>query len=196
MPVPGKAKGESSGEPLCVYDIAYEGRESRFIARCRECGRKASLKEGVCLASAVGALSREFVPDTLVTSHYMETQYSGPAVELLRRMAKFSTDMDHLALRDPAQGAQAGQGERCAACPHNPRAVYPALRQRFGADPVAFFDDFTLRARALRGYAAANAGEPCPSCTGATESEFSLLLDNFEALVRFVMKEGFQIVVA
>jgi len=202
---PKKASGQQAlppGKRACEYEVGYEARELKMVAKCKECGGRSTLKEGYCLSGIINSFSKESGVDTIILSHFIETQYNNKAIELIRMMTSLAGELTQLANRDPTQGMDDGMGNpipvspeqrrACEQCRFNPAFLYPSLRDAFVMDIEEFYrrlNDVVMDV----GNSAGSVGI-CGNCISTTLGDLNYIYDKFEELVRYIVRQGYQIV--
>ncbi|MEM3342418.1 MAG: hypothetical protein QW728_06960 [Thermoplasmata archaeon] len=195
-----KKKQQPGAPPTeCKYEVGYEARQLKMVMRCKECGGRSSLKDEVCLGAVINALSRETGVDSIILAHFIETQYYEKSIELLKMLVSIANELTQLAGRDPiADAVGAGmqvtsdQKRMCERCSLAPPYVFDQLRGVFIYDLVAFYE--MLVGKVQEAGNAQGAGGICGQCVSTTMGDFSYIYEKFEELVKYIVKEGFQIV--
>ena len=177
----------------CKCEMRHEGSELRRVADCRGCKvGKGELEDAACLAGILEAWTSGIAPDSIVLSGTVERQYSGKALEVLVRMSALMAELDRLSKRGPPQGTSRDVAKRCAKCTMAPPKAFGGLGPMLGTDVVGFYKD--LRDRAVRISDAQFNDEVCAKCLAGTKDDMGFVLDRFEGFLRYVVKEGFSIV--
>jgi hypothetical protein len=132
-------------------------------------------------------------PDSIVLSGTVEKQYSGKALEVLSRMAELMAELERLSRRDPTavEGAK-DAAKRCGKCILAPSKVFADLPVLLKKDMVGFYKEF--RDRSVKVSDAQFNEALCVKCLASTKDDTAFVLDRFEGFLRFVVKEGFSIV--
>ncbi len=180
----------------CNYEIGYEGREAKMIVHCKECPGAHSIKDDRCRAALIRALSQEYNINSITLSHHIETQYFGRSMELLSQMVYLINELDNLALRDPIddyfRDERARKKHPCVTCGANPNRLFSELRKTFIRDLGEFFAQLKSLPKDIK-----RIGEPtryCRKCQETTIDDLTYTFDMFEELARFLVFEGFNIV--
>jgi hypothetical protein len=176
-------------QPACRYGLGQEGRELVLKLDCRECGGRGPFSDPACLGRALEALSAESGADALMVSGHVESQLGAEGMALLRRLVVLAGDLGQLSLRDPPRGYR-----DCSRCPLRPGELFPSLRAVLLADVAGFPAAVRDRIARLLG-TGRSAGQVCRQCLTATAEDLDLVTQSFEELARFIVKQGFQIVV-
>jgi hypothetical protein len=156
---------------------------------CKGCGGKGPLADGSCMGRALEALAAENAVDTIIISGHLETQLQRPGMAVLERIVALAGDMHQLSLRDPPHGCRDRQ--RCAL---RPGELFAGLRACLLSDAASF--PSALRDRLARMMALVqSSSQSCRPCLDGTAEDLDLLAESFGELARFIMKQGFQIVV-
>ncbi|MBM4250076.1 MAG: hypothetical protein FJ149_11780 [Euryarchaeota archaeon] len=177
------------GEAACRHSLGQEGRELVLTLECKECGGRGPFSDPGCLGGALEVLSAESGVDSLIVSGHLECQLRPEGMAVLDRLVLLAGDLQQLSLRDPPRGYR-----DCGRCALRPAELFPSLRTVLLADAAGF--PSALRDRIARLLATGRpAGEVCRQCLTATAEDLDLLSRSFEELARFIIKQGFQIVV-
>ncbi|MEW5761474.1 MAG: hypothetical protein AB1779_11990 [Candidatus Thermoplasmatota archaeon] len=186
---------------LCKYSLGYEGREIRMVAACKECGGKSSLKEEECFKKILNSFANEFGVDNVILSHYIQVQYHGGAIELMKKMLQISNELNHLSSREPTTEYAAlikNKGEqvkKCSKCSLYPQSLFLSLREAFITDIVKFYELFQEKVREAGALYASQLPEPCRTCINVTGGDLGFLYNRFESVVKYIIKEGFSIII-
>ena len=176
----------------CKCEMRHEGAELRLTADCRGCKEgKADLEDQACFSGILVAWSSGISPDSIVLSGIVETQYSGKALEVFSRMSVLRVEIDRLARRGPPTQDRE-LAKRCAKCNLAPTTVFSDLGPRLGKDMIGFYKEY--RYRAVRASDAQFNDKVCSECLDRTKDDMGFVVDRFEEFLRFVIKEGFKIV--
>lgn len=178
----------------CRCEMRHDGSELKLVADCRPCkDGKGDLEDASCLAGILEAWTSGMTPDSIVLSGTVEKQYSGKALEVLSRMAELMAELDRLSRRGPPVGDGAKDvAKRCGKCILGPSKVFTDLPPLLRKDIVGFYKEF--RDRAVKVSDAQFNDALCVKCLASTKDDVGFVLDRFEGFLRFVVKEGFSIV--
>jgi hypothetical protein len=172
--------------------MRHEGAELRLMADCRGCKEgKGDLEDQTCFCGILGAWSSGITPDSIVLSGIVEKQYSGMALEIFSRMSVLLVEIDRLSRREPPIEDKS-RSKRCQKCDMAPSKVFSDLGPRLGKDMVGFYKEY--RDRAVRVSDAQFNDKVCSKCLDRTKDVMGFVVDRFEDFLRFVVKEGFKIV--
>ena len=178
-----------SGQAACKYHLGQEGRQLVLTLECRDCGGRGPFSDPACLGRAMEALSAESGVDTLIASGPLESQLQPEGMALLGRMVVLAADLRQLSLRDPPRPLR-----ECGRCALRPGELFSSLRSVLLADTAGFPAAVRDRIARLLGYGQ-TAQEACRRCLTATAEDLDLVTQSFEELARYMIKQGFQIVV-
>jgi hypothetical protein len=173
----------------CKYSLGQEGRQLVLTLACRDCGGQGPFSDPACLGRALEALAAETGVDSLLVSGHVECQLQGEGMALLGRLVLLAGDLRQLSLRDPPRGTR-----DCGRCALRPGELFQSLRAVLLADAAGFPSSLRDRLARLLGAGAA-APETCRACHAATAEDLELVARSFEELARYIIKQGFQIVV-
>lgn len=156
---------------------------------CKECSGKGPLEDAGCMGRALEALAAEKGVDALIISGPRETQLQRPGLAVLERTVELAVDLDQLSLREPPP-----DGRRCQRCPLRPGELFHSLHAGIMTDPASF--PSAIRDRIARLVALfPSSGPSCRQCLEATAEDLDLVCESFVGLARFIVRQGFQIVV-
>ncbi len=177
------------GLTACKYSLGQEGRELVLTLSCKECSGKGPFSDPACLGRALEALSAESGIDMLIVSGHVECQVQPDGMAVLDRLVLLAGDLHQLSLRDPPHGYR-----DCGRCALRPGELFNSLRSVLLADVAGFPPAVRDRIARLLGLGK-TAGQVCRQCLTATAEDLDLMSQSFEELARYIIKQGFQIVV-
>lgn len=178
-----------TGSSACRYSLGQEGRELVLTLSCKDCCGKGPFSDPACLGRALEALSAESGVDALIVSGHLESQVQPGGMAVLGQIARLAGEMQQLSLRDPPR-----ESRDCGRCALRPAELFLSLRAVLLADVAGFPNALRDRIARLLGLDP-SAGQVCRRCLAATAEDLDLLSHSFEELARYVIKQGFQIVV-
>lgn len=179
----------ATAQTACKYSLGQEGRELVLTLSCKDCCGKGPFSDPGCLGKALEALSAENGVDTLIVSGHVECQLQHDGMAVLDRLVLLAGDLHQLSLRDPPHGYR-----DCGRCALRPKELFSSLRSVLLADVASFPVALRDRIARLLGLGR-DAGEVCRQCLTATAEDLDLMSLSFEELARYIIKQGFQIVV-
>ena len=208
QPPVAERRAEKRGPPpfkpcSCEYRLQREANVAKVVGNCKETGGPASLAARECRARALEILSKEVNVDTLILSHFRETQYTVPAMELLQRLQRVVSELRQISLRNPYKTYFDGrkdlsakekkdQQKSCEECPWNPMTFFDGLAQKVvSLDAPEFYGTFVKDGERLLG---AEKPEVCNPCLGASRGEMEYMSNELMGLRAFVLYEGFRVV--
>lgn len=179
----------------CKCEMRHEGAELRLVADCRACKEgSGDLDDPACFLSILSAWGEGVAPDSIVLAGTIEAQYSGCAKEVFTRLASLMAELERVSRRQTAgEKASKEEGKRCAKCSMAPAKVFGDLSGKFGPDMKEFY--MSLRERAVKVSDASFNDHTCNKCLTATKDDMGFIWDRFENVLRYIIKEGFQVVV-
>ena len=143
--------------------------------------------------------------DTITLAHYRETQYTAPAMELLRRLERLATEFRHLSLRNPhkthidsdpdlSAKVKKSHQKECQQCQWNPMTHFDKLaKEVHSQEPSEFYRIYMNEAKRLL---KASKPKTCTPCLTATSSEMEYMGKKLARLREFILYEGFRVVEA
>ena len=97
MAAQGAKKGAKREFWVCPYTVDYEGKEPTLRTNCINCPYgKHDLTLKRCMEGMINAYSREFNVKSIVLGHYIETQYFGLSIDLVKQLSYFANELDNL----------------------------------------------------------------------------------------------------
>jgi hypothetical protein len=196
---PGVDPSPSKTTGSCARSVGHEGRDLTLTLSCKDCSLKARpdgsvpaspLSDPRCLRNLLEALAAEQGMDTLILAGHIETQLQAEGMEALERIVVLANDLAHLALREPPAGSR-----DCARCGLHPQRLFGELRNVLVADLSAFPEALKGGISRVQAASVAPADRACAQCAQDTSGDIAFTAEAFEGLARFIMKQGFQIVV-
>ena len=184
----------------CPRSVGHEGRDITLTLSCKDCAGRSRpdgtvpsspLSDPRCLQNILEALAAEQGMDTLILAGHIETQVQAGGMQALERIVALAGDIAHLSMREPPAGHR-----DCGRCGLDPQKLFGELRQILLADLPAFPE--ALKGGLARVNAAASAppDQACARCAADTSGDIAFTAEAFDGLARFIMKQGFQIVVS
>lgn len=158
-------------QPACPYEITSEGTLVKMHVRCKECPINVSnLEYELCYQGILKAMQEEYNIDLLTLSHYVERQYAGEAIEILRKITQFTQELDQLAMRLPPP-LEAERDQRLA------RAKTVRTKESFPGTPPSSADSEKQLEEATEApmYSKASKRLNCPKCAFNPQNLFSRL---------------------
>ena len=175
--------------PACNTSLGQEGRQLVLTIRCKECPGRGPFSDPECLGRTLEALSAESGVEALIVSGPIESQLRPEGMAVLDRLVLLAGDLRQLSERDPPRGFR-----DCGRCALRPGELFSSLRSVLLADAGAFPAAIRDRIARMLGLGQ-NAGEACRQCLTATAEDLDLMSRSFEELARYIIKQGFQIIV-
>jgi flagellar protein FlaI len=179
----------------CRCDIRHEGHELKLVADCRSCDKAGGkLDVRTCFSGVLEAWASGLGADSIVLSGTVETQYTGAVVGLFQRMASLRGDIGRFVKRvvPPADEGEKAPDKRCPRCNMSPSNIFGGMADRVGLDLEALYKD--LRDAAVRMSDARFNDRVCAKCLDRSRDDIGFVLNRFEDLLGYVVKEGFSIV--
>jgi hypothetical protein len=158
---------------------------------CKECNKR-ELKDRNCFSSLLRAFANEHDVTKIVLDNYVETQYFGKALSILKGITALSYEMRQLSLRTPTD-LSGKKPKHCKNCPFYPRSLFLELNEHFLADVGEFYSFFHNATVQL--YEEEARDFICGECMLATREDFDYIYSRFEYLLREIVKEGYAVVV-
>ena len=191
-----KKGGAKDFDKPCEYDVESEGKKQVLRLDCRECEYSGhDLNVTQCYRSALNAFQQEVNIDIITTSHHLETQYVGPAVELFGHLSKLRQDLEELSNRDTvAEYSKSDPKGKyrtlCPKCKANPKNIFPNLEVILKKNPKEFINVFK---KSISEVPQTNQAQMCASCMNIVAEELEFAFNSYQEMVRKVMRYGFNI---
>lgn len=186
--------GEEEEEGFgCDFHIDQSGSKKRLIVECTECDIKPSLNNQRCLQGVLNILSEEMGVDTVILSHYEDTEYFGPAMDLLNNLVDFLDSIEDFTMRDPIEkyfdylddGSK--RKLKCHDCQFNPSNVFPNLRNKFFEGIEEFENEFNRITQQIDSVSYSHT--ECEECTFSTLQDLDYLKKEYEELYKMTIRE-------
>lgn len=174
----------------CRWSVGHEGRDLTLTFACKGCAHKGPVASSRCLHQALEAVASEQGVDTIVMAGHLETQIQAGGMAVLDRLAALANDLNQLSLRQPPAGSR-----DCARCGAHPGQLFAGLRTTLLSGPPDFPSALKGALVSVQQASGAPFGAACGRCLGDTSGDLVFIAESFEGLARFIMKQGFQIVV-
>jgi hypothetical protein len=183
-------RGKAEKVGTCSSSIKHEEGRLVLHMECRTCDRgRGSLNDGVCFNGVVGAIAEGMATDVILLSGRNETQYSGPTVEMVRMVSEMRRGLMRLSARRPE--GQGKKGRACKECPADPDALFGDLSAELSKGVGPFYEALRWAAERVEG---SSFDGPCTDCARSTMDDLHFLAVQYEDFVRFVLREGFSVV--
>lgn len=174
----------------CRWSVGHEGRDLTLTFACKGCAQKGPVASPRCLQQALEALASEQGVDTIVMAGHIETQIQAGGMAVLDKLAILANDLNHLSMRQPPAGSR-----DCVRCGAHPGQLFNGLRTKLLSDPPEFPSAMKDALAGVHQASGAPFGAACGRCLADTSGDLAFVAESFEGLARFIMKQGFQIVV-
>ena len=188
----------------CTARVKRTQSVNALVMGCKNCDGKGELSYSECLANVLEHYMSEFNIDSVVLSGYMERQYEGSAIRLLERLSGLAETLEQLSARNPVReyfmgsgDGEEGKDERqkvddpgCAGCALNPQSMFAELREQLMGGISEFYKSFVHQAQQVE----RGKGKQCAQCIFHTGNDIIFLHNQMAELRRFIIYEGFQIV--
>ncbi len=186
--------GEEEEEGFgCDYHIDQSGSKKHLVVECTECNIYPSLNDQRCLQGVLNILSEEMGIDTVVLSHYEDTEYFGPAMDLLNNLVDFLDSIEDFTMRNPVERYfdyledSSKKKLKCHECQFNPSKVFPNLRSKFSEGIEEFENEFNMVIQKID--RASYSHTECEECTFSTLQDLDYLKKEYEELYKMTMRE-------
>jgi hypothetical protein len=191
-----KERDKSDFDKPCDYEVEREGRKQVLRLDCRECEKSGhDLNVTQCYRSALNAFQQEVNIDIITTSHHLETQYVGPAVELFGHLSRLRQDLEELSNRDTiseySKSDPKGKYKSlCPRCKANPKNIFPNLEVVLKKNPKEFI---TIFKKSISEVPQTNQANMCAQCKNVITEEMEFAFNSYKEMVTKVMRYGFNI---
>jgi hypothetical protein len=185
----------STDEP-CEYSVEKEGRKTVLVLECLDCERSGhDLNVTECYRGALNAYQKEVNIDVITTSHYIQTHYFGPSVELFGQLSGLRQDLEELSNRDPVADFKAKDPKGkyksiCPTCQANPENIFPELEIVLKKNPREFITFFK---KSVSKIPPKDTAKMCTVCKKITVEEMTFAFDSYREMVQNVVKYGFNL---
>ena len=181
-------------DKICSAQTRRTQSSNTLVIDCKDCDRTGILANSECLSNVLGLYMSEYNIDSIVLSGYIERQYSGNTIKLLEMMCSLAEAMDQLGTRNPVKehflDGEKSDDPGCGTCDINPQNVFAQLRTQLVSDISEFYRAFVHFAQSVeRGREAR-----CSQCLFHTGNDLVYLHNEMDTLRRYIIHEGFGIV--
>ncbi|MGM0509670.1 MAG: hypothetical protein ACQESD_00885 [Thermoplasmatota archaeon] len=163
----------------CDHKIRQEEGERKLVINCKECDGGFSLDN--CLPGILLALKKEYQIDSIIISDYIERQYGGEDIELLKNMAELINRLERWTSRS-------GSKKQCSKCPIHPPEMYSDIRDSLLRDPGSAYTSLLRYSKELMKKSG------CPDCRRSTKEEFMVLSKELLGLKSKILSEAYGVV--
>ncbi|GEM_PF-2068532 len=177
----------------CDYHIDQSGSKKRLVLECTDCNKAPSLNDQECLTSVLEIMADEMGVDTLVLSHYEDTEYFGPSMDVLRNLVDFMDSIEDFTMRDPVEryfdylSDKDKKKLKCHGCTFNPSNVFSRLYNKFSQGIEKYEMEFNRIIREID--RSQNTHSECEECTYSTLEDLDYLKKEYEKLYKMTMRE-------
>lgn len=144
----------------CNFSINDVGGNRKLFIDCKECSDDFSIER--CLPGIILALEENYNIDTVVLSDFIEIQYSGENLELLKELKGISEEFDRLSSRKT-------DGEDCKNCEIYPDTMYTTLKKSLLTEHENFYQLLLARTSDVMKI------DGCNDCRKSAKEELSVL---------------------
>lgn len=163
----------------CDYEIRQESNTRMMVINCRDCEEIFSPE--TCSKGIMLSLEKEYNVSSIVISDYVETQYTGKLLELMKSIVELSNELKRLSSRDV-------DGKDCKGCELNPAVMYPRLRHTLINDTGKSCEYIVTVARAVMKKTG------CVSCRRSAKEELTMLGEELLRINSRVLYEAYDVV--
>lgn len=184
----GKVKGFE-----CDYHIDHGAGKKQLVVECTGCNIEPDLNNQRCLGSVLNIMSEEVGIESVVLSHYEDTEYFGSAMDLLKKMVDFMDSIEDFTMRDPKEkyfdylSDKDKKKLKCSDCELNPINVFPSLKKSFSESIEKYERQYNRIIQKID--RASLAHEECEECTFSTLDDLDYLQKEYEELYRMTERE-------
>jgi len=150
------------------------------------------------MKETLAAISTEFNVDIIIFSDYIETKYSGAAIEMLKQASKILDETQRFALRKPweeyafANSSVLGlQKKACAQCHNNPSVIFTYMKQEGEKSLERLFKLYNSYIASISQLSSQNC---CQKCIETTKGDMLYIQDLLSELRAFVLQQAYKIV--
>ncbi len=163
----------------CGYEIREGGDKRELVVKCRECEKDFSISE--CTPGIILAMQKEYKISSIILSDYVERQYVGRSLEMLKTFSDLCEELDRYTTRDEKK-------QECKGCNIAPKRIFPILKKTLLRDPGAIYEETVGLSKAVM------TKDGCTSCRKATKEELSMLGIDLLKLKSKVLLDAYGIV--
>lgn len=188
----GKARTRSRTVKLCEYEIDGEFGE-RMVMKCKKCPGSHDLAKG-CLGPIITAFSGEYDIERINMAHYVEREFHGETITLLKKIARLSEEIENLSLRSPTKeytSKKIGNEEEmavCSKCTLLPRRLFPNMQKRLIKDLSEFH--IYLKKMTSKIPRFKNKRKICGRCISDTTEDMNYIYNKYENIVGFIINHS------
>lgn len=163
----------------CGHKIRQEEGKRKLVINCKECEEDFSLDH--CFPGILLALEKEYQIDSIILSDYIERQYSGEGIEVLKSIADVINRLERWTSRSEGK-------KECQKCPIHPPEMYSDIRGLSLRDPGAAYEALLNYSKELM------KKNGCPKCRRSTKEELTVLGKELLQLRSDVLAEAYGVV--
>ncbi len=187
-----RKKGSKKIPPICEYQVTGQ-QGSTMVLKCKRCPGPHKIEQK-CLGPLLAAFSKEYDIDTVKMSHFIEKEYHGISIELLRKISQLADEIEDLSLREPTEEYSAYKGKNdpkktvCQRCTLYPRKFFTKLRVLLIKDISKFYALNKKIVGKLPLFKKKTSF--CHRCIHDTTEDLNYIFDKYEKIVGFVLSNS------
>ncbi len=180
---PSPQSSKKKGQTGCPYSIRRDGRDVIMSSNCMECGNGDGMKDHVCITSLICSLKKEYLVDSVILEDHIETQISGPTLELLKRCGEIEDEIKVLGNRTPIPSRD------CSKCSISPSIVFSMLADSFPLNIQEIYEK--IGALTETSMTLSKKAGPCSDCAKEMSEDLLYIFNRIEEVRAFILQEAF-----
>ena len=139
-----KEEDAQNKELECKYDIVYEDEAPKMVFTCKECSGPHNLGTEVCLKNVIQSYSKELMVENVGLSYYIDQEYFGSSMQILKLIRDILTDLDSFSSRNPHKEYFPSKSKNiCDGCEFNPQTIYKRYSESILKRLSLFYSDYS-----------------------------------------------------
>ncbi len=193
-------EGVGITQVACDYDTQVEYGKKKISVFCENCTQgRSELSDRVCRASLIDMMVSEYNVNKIMLSAPIEKIYMDEAIELIRDLAEFVTELRNVGKKDPVEKARKKSEKpekeikkMCDSCEYHPTSVFDRLENMFKSDYGKFLKKLQVHVDSDD----EGKGEDfCEECRGETKGDCEYILNESVDLSDFILYSGYNLVI-
>jgi hypothetical protein len=182
----------------CRYSVEVESNATTLVFDCKGCQGNGDLGDLRCFVEAIAALRTEYNVDSIIFSNYIETNYFGSTMDVLKQISEILNEMQRFSGRMPWREMR-GIGDikmqtrkkMCSQCDKSPAKIFTAIEKRGKKSIENMCKVFNHYFSVME---SVPVEKQCYKCIQNTKADLQYIWEKLDDLKTHVLHEAFKVV--